>query len=238
MVPLPAGPDALRHALVDLVTNTLDDGARLPSERELATTYQVNRLTVRRAIDALAAEGLVRRRQGAGTFVTRTQRSRGLSTCSFSAEARARGLEPGNAQVSITTVHADSRMSTLLEVPPGTQLRAIMRLRTIGRTPIALSHAWIRRELVDNLTSLERSASLLDILLETYRLPITQIDETVAASVLDRRAAQMLRTVAMMPALLLSRTMRGPDGVPLVYTETLLRGDRYKYHHTIMKKGN
>ena len=234
----PTGPQALREALIELVTHELADGARLPSERELATTYGVNRLTVRRAIDALVTEGLVRRRQGAGSFVSRASRSRSLITSSFTGEARARGLQPGNAQVSISTVSADARMSTFLEVPPGTELRTIMRLRTIARAPIAIDQTWIRRDLVEDLTSLDRDASLLQTLLSRYELPIDQIDETVSASVLDRRSAQMLRTLAMMPALLVAKTMRSHDGTPIAYCETLLRGDRYKYHNTITRKGN
>ena len=44
-------------------------GARLPSETELATSYQVSRVTVRTALKSLEAQGLVDIRHGAGTFV-------------------------------------------------------------------------------------------------------------------------------------------------------------------------
>ena len=170
--------------------------------------------------------------------MSRGARSRSLMTSSFTAEMRAHGLEPGNAQVSISTVVADTHMSTLLAVPPGTELQAITRLRTLSRSPVAINQTWIRRELVEDLTSLGRDASLLETLLHRYQLPISQIDETVSASVLDRRSAQMLQTSALMPALLMAKTMRSHDGTPLAYSETLLRGDRYKYHNTIMRRSS
>lgn len=232
-MPQGGGPAALREALERLTGSELPDGARLPSERELATTYGVNRLTVRRAIDALVAQGLVIRRQGAGSFVRRQPATRALACACFTAETTARGGVAGNAQVSITLTRADARLATLLQVPPGAPVRTIMRLRTINRAPAGINQAWIADELVPDLTALGREDSLLDVLMRRYHLPITQVDEVVSASVLDRRAAQMLRTLAMMPALQVTRTMRDREGRALAQSDTLVRADRYTYRNTV-----
>lgn len=64
-----------KHQLVEAkirqLTHTLPVGARLPAERHLATSYDCNFLTVRRALKALVDDGTVVRRIGSGTFVAR-----------------------------------------------------------------------------------------------------------------------------------------------------------------------
>jgi GntR family transcriptional regulator len=58
--------DALRGAIE---TSLLKPQDALPPERDLAADFGVSRITVRKALDALVAEGLLTRKQGAGTFV-------------------------------------------------------------------------------------------------------------------------------------------------------------------------
>ena len=61
--------DTLRREIAQGIWRS---GARLPSEAQLATRFDVNRHTVRRALHALAGEGLVQPRRGAGVFVRAT----------------------------------------------------------------------------------------------------------------------------------------------------------------------
>ena len=66
----------------------------LPAERDLASEFDVSRITVRKAIDGLVDEGLLVRRQGSGTFVcTRVEKNFSKLT-SFSEDMRARGRNP------------------------------------------------------------------------------------------------------------------------------------------------
>ncbi|WP_045392707.1 FadR/GntR family transcriptional regulator [Falsirhodobacter sp. alg1] len=60
---------ALEQLRAFLTTSGLGQGSRLPTERQLAEKFQVGRRALRRALDALEAEGVLWRRQGAGTFV-------------------------------------------------------------------------------------------------------------------------------------------------------------------------
>jgi len=79
--------DRLRSAIADLPV-----GASVPSERALADDAGVSRMTARKALDALEAEGLLRREVGRGTFVSRPAVSLPLMLTSFSEDMRARGL--------------------------------------------------------------------------------------------------------------------------------------------------
>ncbi len=63
----------LRHAIM---TGELGGGARLPSEPDLGHLHRVSRVTVRRALDQLEREGLIKRQPGAGTFVAARRATR------------------------------------------------------------------------------------------------------------------------------------------------------------------
>ena len=84
----------LRDALAELAATELSPEAAIPSERDLMATYGVSRDTVRKAIDALVADGLLTRVHGRGTFVARPRLESRLHLASFSQDMRRRGLTP------------------------------------------------------------------------------------------------------------------------------------------------
>ena len=90
---------ALRARLRELIAVSAP-GDRLPSERELSLRWGVARMTVRHAMDALVAEGLVERRHGSGTFVLPRTPLRFLGLTSFTQDMRDRGLEPASRLVA------------------------------------------------------------------------------------------------------------------------------------------
>ena len=84
----------LSDVLAELALRELGPDVAIPSERELMTTYDVSRATVRKAIDSLVAGGLLTRIQGKGTFVARPRVESRLHLASFSQDMRRRGLAP------------------------------------------------------------------------------------------------------------------------------------------------
>ena len=81
-------------------TGKLKAGDQVMTENELCEHYGVSRMTVRKALESLAAEGIVRRTAGKGTFVNsiRVEKSRAVVT-SFSEDIRSAGMEIGRAHV-------------------------------------------------------------------------------------------------------------------------------------------
>src|ERR1700749_1554215 len=82
---------ALRQAIE---TRLLSPEDALPPERDLATDFNVSRITVRKAIDGLVNEGMLVRRQGSGTFVRARVEKNFSKLTSFSEDMRARGRNP------------------------------------------------------------------------------------------------------------------------------------------------
>src|SRR5689334_17367325 len=95
----------LRARLLDLV-NHLPEGAMLPPERDLARRWSVARMTLRRATGELVEDGLLVRRQGAGTFTARPKIARRMVMASFTEEMHRRGLTPSTQVLELRHQHA------------------------------------------------------------------------------------------------------------------------------------
>ena len=78
----------------ELARRRLRAGDRLPAERDLAIDFGVSRITVRKGLDGLVAEGLLDRRQGSGNFVAGRVEKNFSALTSFSEDMRARGRVP------------------------------------------------------------------------------------------------------------------------------------------------
>jgi GntR family transcriptional regulator, phosphonate transport system regulatory protein len=120
-------------------------GERLASEAELAEAYAVNRHTVRRAIQALAAEGLLRAERGRGTFVNAPMpklvypvgpRTR------FSENVVAHGLKPGGQLIRAELMRADAGVAALLELPAGSPVHKLERLHVANGIPLSLTTSY------------------------------------------------------------------------------------------------
>ena len=116
-------------------------GQRLPSEPELAKQLGVSRATLREAMRAFETQGLIRRRQGSGTFVVVKMRGlldNGLEVLeSLETMAKRLGLEVSVSDLSVESLPADDDAATALGVPSGTPLTRVRRVVRADGRPVA-----------------------------------------------------------------------------------------------------
>lgn len=119
-------------------------GSRIPAEMELAKSYGVGRITVRRAIEELSRAGYLNRQQGRGTFVCAPKLKRKIrqkdDVQSFSNACRVNGMEPGACVISRKILPADSTEAQFFGVPVGTDLICVERVRTADGVPVMLEN--------------------------------------------------------------------------------------------------
>lgn len=128
--------DELRRA-IDREQYTV--GSRLPSESELAAHYGVSRGTVRQAVAALTAEGLIGSRQGARRVVLASRRSQSFEELrSFAQWARAMGREATGRVVEQTYRPATHEDAVRLQIPLRTPVLHVLRLRGLDGDPVLL----------------------------------------------------------------------------------------------------
>ena len=116
-------------------------GQRLPSEPELAKQLGVSRATLREAMRAFETQGLIRRRQGSGTFVVGKMRGlldNGLEVLeSLETMAKRLGLEVSVSDLSVESLPAEDDAATALGVPSGTPLTRVRRVVRADGRPVA-----------------------------------------------------------------------------------------------------
>jgi GntR family transcriptional regulator len=120
-----------------LQQGTLEPGAQLPPEPEMAEALGVSRMTLRQALNILEREGTIVRQQGVGTFLTaqpllpnRLDLNLGVTE-----NIRSMGLEPGVSEINIKIISADEQWAGHLDIPVGTQVVDLWRTRTANGKP-------------------------------------------------------------------------------------------------------
>ena len=115
-------------------------GQRLPSEPELAKQLGVSRATLREAMRSFETQGLIRRRQGSGTFVVGKVQAldSGLEVLeSLDSIASRMGLDMSVSDLNIETVVADEELASQLKVDIGTKLTRVRRVVRAENRPVA-----------------------------------------------------------------------------------------------------
>jgi len=115
-------------------------GQRLPSEPELAKNLGVSRATLREAMRSFETQGLIRRRQGSGTFVVGKVQvlDSGLEVLeSLETVAKRMGLEVSVSDLVVETVTADDELASALKVPVGAKLTRVRRVIRAENRPVA-----------------------------------------------------------------------------------------------------
>ncbi|MFD7440341.1 GntR family transcriptional regulator [Streptomyces sp. NPDC059909] len=112
-------------------------GAKLPAEDELARRYGVSRGTVRQALAALRADGLITSRRGTRRVVLGGPRLHSFGELrSFTRWARSLGEEPGGRVVALDRVVASEEEAEQLRLPEGSVVYRVRRLRTLSDAPV------------------------------------------------------------------------------------------------------
>lgn len=208
----------------------LPAGTALPSERHLSAELGLSRMTVRRAFEELAAEGLVDQRQGSGTYVRgRPVEQTFDRVLGFSDEAEALGFRPGTTLLEMHAVKADRDVAEALQIGEGEPVLAVTRLRTADGAPLAVQVAHLAPPYSDlSREKLRKNESLYRTLEKQFGVSPYHARQTVAArqpTELERRRLDLPPNV---PVLALERITYDAHGAPFEYVRSAYRGDRYR----------
>lgn len=145
-------------------------GQRLQSEPELSKELGVSRATLREAMRMFETQGLIRRRQGSGTFVVGKIQAldNGLEVLeSLKTMADRHGIETSISDLSIEVVSADEEIATALNVSVGKQLTRVRRVVRTAVRPVAYLVDTLPQEILRPESLLaDFQGSVLDILLD------------------------------------------------------------------------
>ena len=178
---LPLHTQIHEHLRQRINSKELAAGTAIPSERELAETYKVSRMTVRQALRALRQEGLIYQERGIGTFVARRKldvHTRNLG--GFTAEMLRRGLQPSSKVLSLMREAATNQVAESLGIEPNAQIFRLERLRLVDKVPMAHEIAFLPAKLCPVLDKFDfERASLYEILEKQFGLDIDHAEEVL-----------------------------------------------------------
>ena len=200
-------PSLFQRLQADLaqVISAASPGEKLPSEPIMAEKLGVSRATLREAIRAFEAQGLIIRKQGSGTYVMDKKQvlESGLEVLdSINTLSKRIGLKISIGHVSVVELPANDELSQILNVNPGTLLTTISRIIIAENRPIAylvdtLAPGVLQREEI----LADFKGSILDLILAKGNprldLSFTQI-QAIAADSEIARALQIQRGDALL----------------------------------------
>ena len=222
-----------RQLAEDIARGVFRPGAGLPAERLLCTRFNVSRVTLRRALEALAAEGLIDSVAGRGWFVVEKPVLGPLapaSHMSFTAMGAARGLT-ASADVLLHAV----RPATLdeveaLSIAPGSDIFELKRLRKLDGMVIAIDHSRVPLRYCPSLVEVDfTSASLVSILEARSGIVYRRCSYTVEALPADETAATLLELAPGDPLLQCSQIIYAQHGRFIELGRIVYRFDRFRF---------
>ena len=214
---------ALRQAIA---SQRLTPDEALPPERDMALDLGVSRITVRKALDALADEGLVTRRQGAGTFVASRVEKSFSKLSSFTEDMRARGRAPRSIWLKRSDGAVTPEEAMVLGLSPATPVYRFSRIRFADESPMALEYTTIPAFCLPSKEAVE--TSLYEALERHGHRPVRAL-QRLRAVLFTEEQAQLLGVAEGAPGLLIERRGFLRDGRPVEYTQSYYRGDAYDF---------
>lgn len=212
-------------------------GEAIPSEMDLAARFQVSQGTVRKAIDELAAENMLVRRQGKGTFVSTHNEAR--VRYRFLRLAPDDGGEPAPASSHILDcrrLRAPNDVAKALELRAGESVVQIRRLLSFGAVPTVLDEIWLPGALFRGLTleRLTRNELPMYAFFETgFGVSMLRADEKLRAVAATPEAATLLAVEPGSPLLNVDRLSYTYAGRPVELRRGLYRTDRHHYRTSV-----
>ncbi|MFI2764201.1 GntR family transcriptional regulator [Streptomyces echinatus] len=226
--------EELRHA-IDREEYTV--GSRLPSESELAAHYGVSRGTVRQAVAALTAEGLIGSRQGARRVVLASRRSQSFAELrSFAQWARTMGREATGHVVSQEYHPATSEDAVRLQLAVGTPVLHVLRVRGLDGEPVLLERTVYAEWISPAVEAIEPDCpSVTQRLYDDTGLVFAygeHIIDAVACGALD---AELLGVRRTSPLLRVRRVTTTREGRPVEWSDDRYRPDAVSFsvHNSI-----
>jgi GntR family transcriptional regulator len=204
----------------------------LPTEEQLSKAFGVSRITVRGALQVLSREGLIVRYSGKGTFVAKRDGAGASVWAACRMEDLIHGGQETQRKFLARRVLAARRgLAEKLNIPVGAKVIEIERLTHVNGIPLAhvtliVPHA-LGREISDSLLG---DRTLVQLLLDSFKLQISRVDQWTTASLADAQIAEALGIISGDPLLVIERIFYDGDGRPVELAINRYRTDRFRHH--------
>lgn len=229
----PSTYQRLQNELSELIHNT-PRGAKLPSEPKLAESLDVSRATLREAMRTFESQGLLRRRQGLGTFVAGPSQviDSGLEVLeSIETQAEKLGIPVIMGDFEITHLPANTNQAEQLEVAQGTPLIRVRRVILTEGTPAAYLVDLLPEDVLDpEVLAAQFTGSVLDLLIQIGDPPPSTSKTEISAIHAPSDVAKALEIQRGDTLLLLTARLFDAEGCPIDYSHSYFLPGNFRLH--------
>jgi GntR family transcriptional regulator len=216
-----------------------------PGEHVLAQTYAVSRVTLRRALEQLSAEGLISRERGRGTTVTppRPQKeSKAVAADKTDISGLLEnivslGLRTTVRVIDVAVIGASPEVARDLQLAPNAPVQKAVRVRSHRGAPMSFITTYIPQQLAQDFGKRELEKSPVLSLLQRAGVKIGNVQQFLGAELADARTAECLDVQVGSALLAVRRIVLDANGRPVQLLRGLYRPDRYEYRMQLSASG-
>lgn len=217
----------VEEALLARLGVDLHPGDRMPTEDALISEFGVSRITVRRAVQNLAARGLVVTKPGSGTFVAAPRISQSLTELTgFVEDMEARGMQATARVLTVREMAAPKDVLAALDLPLGSRVTFIERVRLADGHPVSFDRTYLVPELGRLVAQDDLENEPIFALLEhRHNTPLLEASYALQAVAADAEVAEALETPVGSPVFRIERTSYTHGQRPVDHEVLHYRGD-------------
>lgn len=230
-------PTPLYHQIYLVLREQIRSGAipanaLLPGEQQMAKIFNVSRITVKRALNELAADGLLNRHRGRGTTVTNGTAVPVVkgSFDNLLESLRIMGLETEIEVLDVADIPADAPTAEALELSPGSRIQRAVRRRKLQGEPFSHLVTHVPGDIADRYSVRDMATTSLLTLLEQVGAAVFDAEQSITAVAAEPLVASALGVAVGAPLLKVERIMRDVNGRPVQLIHSHYRSDRFQYH--------
>jgi DNA-binding GntR family transcriptional regulator len=210
-------------------------GERLDGELALATALRLSRPTMRQAMDELVRQGLLVRKRGVGTQVVAGPIRRAIDLTSLFDDLTSTGRTPATKVISFAHEPAGPQTLDTLQLPPGSSVYHVVRLRSVDGEPLSLMENWISGTITDlSATGLETHG--LYELLRRAGANLRVASQSIGATTSDDKQSALLGIGPGSALVTMHRTASDDTGRAVETGRHLYRADSYTFDMTLVQR--
>jgi GntR family transcriptional regulator len=219
-----------------LQTGEWKPGELIPSEVELASRFKVSQGTVRKAIDELASENLVVRRQGKGTFVATHHEVRAQFRFLRLMPDAGEPHHPENKIIEVKRLRAPAEVARLLEIKSADSVIFIKRVQSFDGAPTILEELWLPGLIFKGLTAerlIEYKGPMYGLFETEFGTRMIRATERIRAVTADESIAELLKVALGTPLLSVERVSYTYGDKPVEVRRGLYLTDCHHYQNEL-----
>ncbi len=205
-------------------------GDPFPTERDISEQFKVSRITVREAIGHLVYQGILRREQGRGTFVTQPKAYERINELiSYTQDMRNRGMKPSSKVLALKLERPSWEVMNSLRLGESNKVIKLARLRLADKEPMTIQTVYLSYNLCPEVyeKDFDWTTQSLNLVLKDLGFKVVSAVQRISADIANDLEAELLEIPSGSPLLVGEQISYLTNDKPIETLKSVYRADRY-----------